>query len=65
MLISIETYITCNFPGGGGGKGCPTPPSGSAHENIRWIVCLFDLILTSHQQSFSYEGTGLPGLNQY
>ena len=27
--------------------------------------CLFDLILTSHQQSYSYKGTGLPGLNQY
>ena len=26
---------------------------------------LFDLILTSDQQSFSYEGTGLPGLNRY
>ena len=24
---------------------------------------LFDLILTFHQQSFSYVGTGLPGLN--
>ena len=29
------------------------------------FVCLFDLILTSHQQSFSYVETGLPGLNQY
>ena len=28
MLISIETYITCEFPGGGGGG---TTPSGSAH----------------------------------
>ena len=26
---------------------------------------LFDLIFTSHQQSFRYKGTGLPGLNQY
>ena len=26
---------------------------------------LFDLILTSHQQSFSYVGTGLRGLNRY
>ena len=26
---------------------------------------LFDLILTSHQQSFNYVGTGLPGLNRY
>ena len=29
----------------------------------RFFVCLFDF--TSHQQSFSYIGTGLPGLNQY
>ena len=25
------------------------------------LICFF----TSHQQSFSYKGTGLPGLNQY
>ena len=25
-LISIETHITCNFPGGGGGSGPPIPP---------------------------------------
>ena len=29
MLISIETHITCDFPGGGSGP--PNPPSGSAH----------------------------------
>ena len=28
------------------------------------LFCLFDLIM-SHQQSFSYVGTGLPGLIQY
>ena len=28
------------------------------------FVCLI-WFLTSHQQSFSYVGTGLPGLNQY
>ena len=28
------------------------------------IFCSFDLIFTSHQQSFSYKGTGFPGLNQ-
>ena len=28
------------------------------------FVCLIRLI-TSHQQSFSYKGTGLPGLIQY
>ena len=39
MLISIETHITCDFP------GPPPPLSRSVHENIRWNVCLFDLIL--------------------
>ena len=29
MLISIETHITCDFPGGGGVR-IPLPPSGSA-----------------------------------
>ena len=27
------------------------------------VVCLF-LFFTPHQQTFSYKGTGLPGLNQ-
>ena len=26
MLISIETHITCDFPGGGRGSGPPIPP---------------------------------------
>ena len=26
---------------------------------------LFDWLFTSHQQSFSYKGTGLPGMSQY
>ena len=25
ILISIETYITCDFSGGGGGSGPPIP----------------------------------------
>ena len=32
------------------------------------FVCLFVCLIcffTSHQQPFSYKGTGLPGLNQY
>ena len=29
MLISIETLVTCDFPGGGG--PAPYSPSGSAH----------------------------------
>ena len=28
-------------------------------------ICLLIWFFTSHQQSFSYVGTGLPGLNQY
>ena len=30
-------------------------------EILFCLICFF----TSHQQSFSYKGTGLPGLNQY
>ena len=30
MLISIETHIACDFPGGGGVR-TPYSPSGSAH----------------------------------
>ena len=29
------------------------------------VFCLFDFESTSHQQSFSYIGSGLPGLNQH
>ena len=29
-LFPIETHITFDFPGGGGGSGPPVPPSGSA-----------------------------------
>ena len=29
-LFPIETHITCDFPGGGGGVRTPCPPSGSA-----------------------------------
>ena len=29
------------------------------------FIDLFYLIFTPHQQSFSYAGMGLPGLNQY
>ena len=36
---------------------CPT-------KRTLGFVCLI-LFFTSHQQSFSYKGTGLPGLNQY
>ena len=30
MLISIETHITCDFPGGG--LQIPHPPSGSSYD---------------------------------
>ena len=33
MLISIETHITCDFPGGGGAD--PYLPSGSTHGHVR------------------------------
>ena len=33
VLTSIETHITCDFPGGGG-SGPPITPSGSAHGLI-------------------------------
>ena len=36
MLISIETHITCAFPGGGGVR-TPYPPSGSAHVQVEWL----------------------------
>ena len=36
MLISIETHITYDFPGGGVRTPYPPPPSGSAHgETVR------------------------------
>ena len=33
MLISIETHITCDIPGGVVGLD-PLPPSGSAHDKL-------------------------------
>ena len=32
MLISIETHITCDFPGGGGGEGVRTSVSAHVEE---------------------------------
>ena len=42
MLISIETYITCDFPGGGGGGGGPDhlSPFGSAHAISQLIFLI-------------------------
>ena len=50
MLISIETHITCDFPGGR--VWIPYPPSGSAHASStsvgplpgNWVAaCIADL----------------------
>ena len=38
-VISIETHITCDFPGGGGGR-TPYPPSGSAHAISQLIFLI-------------------------
>ena len=35
------------------------------NNKIKPLDLLFVWFVTSHQQSFSYKGTGLPGLNQY
>ena len=32
------------------------------NESLRYVFCLIGFF-TSHQQSFSYKGMGLPGLN--
>ena len=37
-VISIETHITCDFPGGGGGPHIP--PSGSAHAISQLIFLI-------------------------
>ena len=39
MLISIETHITCDFPGGGG-SGSPIPPL-DPHMRFHNILFLF------------------------
>ena len=39
MLVSIETHITCDFPGGGGGSRPPIP-SLDPHMGFAWRHCL-------------------------
>ena len=67
MLISIETHITCNFPGG---SGPPIPPSGSAHGDVFpcWVVLyvygflfLKKLLKKYHQsdEQFGFRSAGL------
>ena len=41
MLISIDTHITCDFPGGGG--SAPYPSSGSSHVKLLNIAFLLAL----------------------
>ena len=69
MLISIETYITFDFPGS---AWTTYRPSGSAHENLRHlhVLCIFqfghfDLNKdASPDQDYFVSGsrTGGPGL---
>ena len=40
-LFSIETHITCDFPGGGGQDPLSPPPSGSALEVALNLIGLF------------------------
>ena len=40
-LFAIETHITCNFPGGGGGVRTLCPPSGSALSTELFILFTF------------------------
>ena len=38
MLISIETHITCDFPGGGGGLGVRTSVSAHVEEETNKLT---------------------------
>ena len=43
MLISIETHITCDFPG----FRTPYPPSGSAHAFLPFLIIISDPVSES------------------
>ena len=58
MLISIESHIACDFPGG---VQTPTP----LDPLMRISGGMFHLILYVPSTIFTYKGTGLPGMNQY
>ena len=51
-------------------EGTEDPNTAINGSSFKWcfacrpFVCLISFF-TSHQQSFGYKGTGLPGLNQY
>ena len=50
MLISIETHITYDFPGGGGGPET-LPPSGYAHgETVRVHMPILSLLCLQMRQ---------------
>ena len=61
MLISIETHITCDFPGVGGRT--PYPPSGFAHGHVRCYrhlrICneyrLIQTMVAAHKQLVSAQ----------
>ena len=55
MLISIETNITCDFPGGGGFRP-PIPPSGSAHVGSAHVT--FGQSIGITVKSCLFEGIG-------
>ena len=61
MLISIETHITCDFPGGGGGVRTLYPGgSGFAHVPISpiywdWIAKLRGLLWLPNEVACLYE----------
>ena len=48
VLISIETHITCDFPGGFG----PPIPFGSAHETRGILIGCFTLLELSLSQNY-------------
>ena len=58
--MQIKSIVECS-------NGCILQyfrPELSYHLSLRFLYCLI-WFFTSHQQSFSWAGTGLPGLNQY
>ena len=46
-------------------KGTKNSKEGGLDSPIFFICFVGFWFFTSHHQSFSYKGTGLPGLNQY
>ena len=73
IKCGISVSSACPDPGifakgGGGGEGGPCPPDRKKLLCLKKNADSFTegvQFFTSHQQSFSYVGTGLPELNQY